>query len=382
MKCLRCGNVDEKYFYNDRGVYYCRKCIQFGRVNVGELPAKSTYMCKKHRVKYHLDYSLTSYQQNVVKELKKHLMNHDSVLVYATTGGGKTEIVMGPIEDYLNAGKKVGIAISRRAVVLEIKERMQKAFPTLNVIAVCEGHTKVLDGDLIVCTMHQLYRYHEWFDLLIMDEVDAFPYYGNEILESIAMHSCVGEIIYLTATPDEKMLADIKIGKLKKVELFVRPHHQPIVVPKVIIVPYFIQYLFLYIYLKKWIQEKIKVLVFVPTILLAKQLHIILKWFFKCETYTSKTILKDKVIQGFKDGEYSFLISTTILERGITIKGVNIIIVQADHIVFNEASLIQISGRVGRSMDFPSGEAIFLCKKRNKEITKCIHAIQRMNEDL
>lgn len=382
LKCLRCGNEDETYFYDDNGVYYCRKCIMFGRVNVGEFPIKSNYKCKKHKVHYQLDYDLTKYQQNVVKEIRNHLKNQDSVLVYATTGGGKTEIVMGPIEDYLNAGKKVGIAISRRAVVLEIKERMQKAFPSIKVIAVCEGFTKVCDGDLIVCTMHQLYRYHEWFDLLVMDEVDAFPYRDNEVLEAIAMHSCVGQIIYLTATPDKKMLADVKIGKLKMVQLFVRPHHEPIVVPKIVRVPSIIQYVYMYVYLLKWIKQDIKVLLFVPTISMANNLHQLLRIRFACEAYTSKTILKDKIIQDFKKGKYLFLICTTILERGITIKGVNIMVLNADHIVFNEASLIQISGRVGRSIDCPSGEAIFLCKQRNEEMKRCVNAVMRMNEDL
>lgn len=53
---------------------------------------------------------------------------------------------------------------------------MQRAFKTLKVVPVCQGYTEITEGDLIVCTMHQLYRYHQAFDLLVMDEVDAFPY--------------------------------------------------------------------------------------------------------------------------------------------------------------------------------------------------------------
>ena len=37
---------------------------------------------------------------------------------------------------------------------------------------VCGGHTEVTDGDLIICTTHQLYRYYRAFDLLILDEPD------------------------------------------------------------------------------------------------------------------------------------------------------------------------------------------------------------------
>lgn len=81
--------------------------------------------------------------------------------------------------------------------------------------------------------MHQLYRYHAVFDLLIMDEVDAFPYRGNAVLKQIAIHACIGSRLYLTATPDEEMLSDVKQGKLQMVELFQRPHGYPLIVPEV-----------------------------------------------------------------------------------------------------------------------------------------------------
>lgn len=54
----------------------------------------------------------------------------------------------------------------------------------------------------------------------------------------------------------------------------------------------------------------------------------------------------------------------------------------ADHIVFNEASLIQIVGRVGRNIEMPSGEAILLCQRMTSDIKRCIRAIQKMNETL
>lgn len=379
MQCLRCGNEDPLYFYNDNGIYYCRKCIMFGRIDVGEQVKKKRYRKKKYDVHYQLAYELTIYQKKVVSLLNTYLNQRNHVLVYAATGAGKTEIVMQSIENYLRAGKKVGMAISRRQVVLEIQERMQNAFPTLKVIAVCEGHTRIVDGDLIICTMHQLYRYHQTFDLLIMDEVDAFPYYGNELLEKIAMHSCVGQIVYLTATPDQQMLQNIEEGKLKVVELFKRPHGKPLVVPNVKCFPDWLQILYLFYFLKAQKQVDKQVLVFVPTIRMSEQLSKIFNFFFKTAAFSSKTINKEELIQDFREKRYDFLFCTTVLERGITIKGVNVCIIYAQHIVFSEASMIQIFGRVGRSMDIPTGEALLLCSYKNDAIKNCIKSIQTMN---
>lgn len=200
MQCLRCGNEDPLYFYQDHDVTYCRRCIAFGRVDVGTLPPKRDYQRKVLRADFVLAYPLTPAQQRVSSQILRYLQHHQNVLVYAATGAGKTELTMESIRHYLRQGKKVGFAISRRQVVLEICERMRKAFNGLQVIAVCEGYTDVVDADLIICTMHQLYRYHEVFDLLIMDEVDAFPYRGDPMLEQIAHHACIGEQLLLTAS--------------------------------------------------------------------------------------------------------------------------------------------------------------------------------------
>ena len=382
MECLRCGNKDENYFYEDGQGIYCRKCIMFGRMDIGKPVPKTIVKKKVIPCDYHLNYPLTYKQKRAVQAIMYYLKNHQDVLVYAACGAGKTELTMEAIKSYLNQGKKVGFAIARRQVVLEIAQRMQEAFPMLKVVAVCEGHTHVSDGDLIVCTMHQLYRYHGWFDLLVMDEVDDFPYRGNEILARIAAYACVGEKLLLSATPDEEMKKLVQHGKLMMVELFSRPHGYPLIVPSVRQLPKAFQFIYLIYFLSHQRKRKIQTLVFVPTITLANQLHMGLKWLFKSAVFTSHTINKDELIDLFHQKKYECLFATTVLERGITIKGIDILILQADHPVFNEASLIQMIGRVGRKKEQPTGKGVFLCGRKNQDILNCVKAIQKMNESI
>ena len=54
------------------------------------------------------------------------------------------------------------------------------------------------------------------------------------MLKAIAMQACSGQLLYLTATPDEGMLADVEAGRLKMVTLFERPHRHPLIVPKLV----------------------------------------------------------------------------------------------------------------------------------------------------
>ncbi len=383
MRCLRCGNEDHTYFYFDQNshTWYCRKCVGFKRLDVGQYPEQKQYQKRRIDCDYQLEYPLTLKQEKAVNEIMQYLRQKKDVLVYAACGAGKTELTMEAIKWYLREGKKVGFAISRRQVVLEIKDRMTKAFPQLQVVAVCEGYTSVVDGDLIICTMHQLYRYPHTFDLLIMDEVDAFPYRDNLLLESIAYLSCCGQKLMLTATPDEKVLQQVKDQKLSMVTLFQRPHGFPLIVPKVIRLPKSLQLLYAIQYLKKQRKRNIQTLVFVPTIVMAKQLYKCLKWLFACTVFTSQTMNKEEIIKEFHQKKYEFLISTTVLERGITIKGIYVLILSGDHAVFHEASLIQMIGRVGRSIEMPKGEGIILCSKKTKAIKRCKEALEEMNKE-
>ena len=381
MHCLRCGNTEERYFFKDAIGWYCRKCIMFGRMEPGKLPAPKKTERKVMHVDYQLKYPLTPAQRTCAMQIVEYVKHHQDVLVYAACGAGKTELVMETIKQALSLGKKVGFAISRRQVVLEIKDRMQLAFPTLKVVAVCEGYTEITEGDLIICTMHQLYRYHQTFDLLIMDEVDAFPYRGNIVLKQIAEHACTGEKVYLTATPDEEMLENVRLGNLAMVELFQRPHGYPLIVPDVIAGAPFIQTLLLHRFLFVQKKEKAQTLVFVPTIQMAESLNFWLRFLFRSTSFTSKTKDKEIILKKFHEKKYECLIATTVLERGITIKGVHVVIFHADHIVFQEASLIQMIGRVGRNIEMPTGKGLFLCTKKTKDIERCVCALKKMNGD-
>ena len=95
------------------------------------------------------------------------------------------------------------------------------------------------------------------------------------------------------------------------------------------------------------------------------------------------SITEDRLeqVQAFRDGELTILISTTILERGVTFPRVDVFVVEANHQLFTKSSLVQIGGRVGRSMDRPTGELIFFHDGLNLSIKKAIKEIKQMNQE-
>jgi competence protein ComFA len=78
----------------------------------------------------------------------------------------------------------------------------------------------------------------------------------------------------------------------------------------------------------------------------------------------SKREGREAIISAFKKGELSYLVTTSVLERGVTIKNLQVIVYDSDEEkIYDSSALIQIAGRAGRKMDAPTGEVIFLASK-------------------
>ena len=151
MKCPRCLNTDPEYFYKGSRGWYCRRCISFGRAMIEE-ETESPKLAEiaDGAQEYTLQYPLTPAQEKIAVQCAQ-LIDDTSVLINAACGCGKTELVVYSIAKMLKEKKKVCFAIPRRQVVLELRERLAQYFPKAKVIAVCGGHTKETDGDLIIC---------------------------------------------------------------------------------------------------------------------------------------------------------------------------------------------------------------------------------------
>ena len=274
-KCPRCGNEDRRYIGYRNGEPYCRRCISFsGKEATYEVDLKGK------NPNLFLDYSLSEDQKRVSKDVLRILKDGKNVLIYAVTGAGKTELVYESIEYFLKKQKKVGFAIPRRDVVIDLLPRVKEAFKGVKVIAVYGSHSSDIEGDIILLTTHQLYRYKNYFDLLIIDEIDAFPYRGSEVLQSFFKSSLRGNFILLTATPTAKDEEYIKENNGEKVTLLKRYHSHPLIVPR-FIKPTISLYISCLIELKRLTAKRYPVMVFVPTIKVGQTLFRFLSFHLK-----------------------------------------------------------------------------------------------------
>lgn len=381
--CAKCQNI----------CHYCRHCIMMGRMcSCDELILwNGTQTLKqKPQVQFAWNGSLTPHQQKAAAELAQSIFQKRNHLLEAVCGAGKTEILFAAIYEALKRGKRVCVATPRTDVVLELYPRFKEVFRGVEIHALYGGaEINTRFAPLIVATTHQLYRFEHAFDVMIVDEADAFPYTYDEALQRAVMKAKKPDapIAFVTATPSNELLNKQKKENWGYSFIARRFHGYPLPVPR-------FQQLWNYEKafkknkipqkLKAWVEQRLQnqepFLIFFPTIELMEQATPL---FQKLEStiesvHSEDPDRKEKVLQ-LRNEQRKGLLTTTILERGITIKNVQVAVVGAENTVFTSSALIQISGRVGRNVQYSKGDIVFFHHGITMEMDRARTKIVEMN---
>lgn len=141
-----------------------------------------------------------------------------------------------PIAEALRKNFRVAIASPRVDVCNELYPRLDKAFKEIDkVLLHGRSEETYRYTQLVVCTTHQLLKFKEAFDVLIIDEVDAFPYVNNKELLFATKQAIkkTGTLIYLTAIPSNELAKKIKRGNISISYLPMRFHQNALPTIKV-----------------------------------------------------------------------------------------------------------------------------------------------------
>ncbi|AGB42155.1 superfamily II DNA/RNA helicase required for DNA uptake (late competence protein) [Halobacteroides halobius DSM 5150] len=409
LVCQRCGSqeiiaLDCNYCYSQD--YYCKKCLLMGQARLCRplyLISAPLKDLKLNYIQPQLGFKLTALQTEVANSLLDlWYQDYNQAFVWAVCGAGKTEVTFKLIADVLSQGGKVLFAIPRKDVVVELAERLQEAFPMIEIKALYGGsNNKYKKAELVIATTHQLLRYYQAFDLVILDEMDAFPYQGSEMLQRAVRQArkAQGKLVYMTATPSQAQITEIKADQNSKlIKLSARYHGHPLPEPELMALdlvydkeieqvelpPRVVEEL------KKWVVgELAQVFIFLPSRKLVELVVESLQDYFPkvngqswVQGSHAQDDLRDEKRESFIAGEYPILVSTTIMERGITIEKANVLVLFADwDYVFDEQSLIQMAGRSGRSIKYPQGRVWLVGNEITKEMKLARDMIQDLNQE-
>lgn len=399
--CNRCGNQNIEEFavgpciICQKNCHYCLRCLNMGKVKeccVLVAVEEQTPAFPPHSVQLYYKHTMSKEQEKLSQELVK--VTDKEHLVWAVTGAGKTEMIFELIKSVLEEGGRVGLAAPRIDVCNELAPRIKEAFP-LEEVTVLHGLTdeSYKRTPITIATTHQMLRFYHAFDVLMIDEVDAFPYSDSDMLQ-FAVHRAVkptGRLVFMTATPSKLELYKIQHHQLSYSLLPARFHRHPLVVPLFKELRNWNRALEkkkipqeLYLWMKKRLDEKTPFLVFVSTIGQIPAVEEMMSRAFPNASFSSVSSQEEQRqerIQQMRDGKLDFLITTTILERGVTFYGIDVAVTESQEEIFTREVLVQIAGRVGRSVDHPGGEVVYFYEGMSRAMKQAKKEIESLNEE-
>ncbi|VEF46905.1 helicase [Bacillus freudenreichii] len=399
--CHRCNNKLQRLFswypcaLCKRECPYCRHCLMMGRVSSCAsfyrwIGPDIGWVSEQSYLEW--DGQLSEGQEAAAGAVVSAVQNKDELLVWAVCGAGKTEVLFHGIGESLKLGHRVCIATPRTDVVLELAPRLRKVFPSISVAALYGGsEDRHQFSPITISTTHQLLRFHHAFDTMIVDEVDAFPYTFDESLQWAVEKSAKPEAtrIYLTATPSRKWQDECQFGKRNFIKIPARFHRKPLPLP---------QFMWCGNWQKRlerdqlppsvlnWADNRLKLgkqaLIFLPHIeLMKKSLPLFQKLHPAIESVHAEDPSRKEKVQRVRTGETPILLTTTILERGVTFPNIDVAVLGAEDDIFTESALVQIAGRVGRSSEYPAGDITFFHYGRTKAMIQALLHIDGMNKE-
>jgi competence protein ComFA len=401
-RCNRCGNEKDRLFAgfscfrckNEKCVC-CRNCIMMGRVSL----CTPLLSWSGPNVKWNSENDLlwqgdlSAGQQVASNRFVEMVGKSGELLIWAVCGAGKTEVLFKGIEKALKMGLRVCIATPRTDVVLELAPRLKAVFSNTEIASYYGGsEEREIPAQLVFSTTHQLYRFKHAFNVMVVDEVDAFPYSYDQTLQhavSCAVHT-EHLLIYLSATPSRKMIKAVKQGQLSCVKIPIRFHGFPLPEPKMVwsgewkkrlergrLPRTFVEWV------KKQAASGRRAMIFVSSVSIIEKVTTIIQKHADVSVdfvHAEDPLRKEKVEQ-FRQGEIQLLVTTTILERGVTVPFLDVAVLGADHEVFTESALVQMAGRAGRSKDDHNGQVLFFHYGKSLSMLSAIHHIREMNKE-
>ncbi len=399
-RCNRCGGTEQVYIREcatcNQLCATCEECLNQGRAKTCTpliyfkpdiLADRQGLLTRELDAERLIDRPGVSYsvaQQAALTSIERFMhSNRTHFLLWAVTGAGKTELCYPAISYALSRHHKILFAAPRKDVIRELATRFKRDFPNTRISALfAESEEKWQEADLYLATVQQTLRFYIFFDLVIIDELDAYPYHNNQHLQNFIDRAARqnAKRILMSATPPREWVRAVERRTIDFHLLPLRYHGCPLPVPKTFITKNYRNLI------AKFIRQVSDCagcgLIFVPQIaaIASWQCHLE-DWFpeIKWVGVYAAADKRDEHVEQFRNGELQFLLTTTILERGVTFANLHVLVLDSANHIWDESTLVQIAGRVGRSADYPSGLVWFASPYLTKPMKAAIKQIKRMN---
>lgn len=365
--CQRCLSTDVRHFTCHHGrCRYCRNCLFLGRVCACDRLEERDLSTAAQSTELTMPFELAPRQRAVSDQLLSWWEEKKTGLVHAVCGAGKTEMTFPVIERVVNEGKRVLIVSPRKDVAIEWADRLERAF-TVPITRRYGGGDRDSIGMITVATAPLLLNLRNLFDYVLVDESDAFPFAFDLTLWRTIVRAGTGVFLFVTATPTgwQRLFPTVHLSR--------RYHGHDLPVPLLIkqtdrsIIDFCQRH------------EGKPRLLFVPTKPdLDRYADRLKACGLTCRTVSAETEDRGETLQWVQETS-GIVLATSIWERGMTIRNVQVGVLESEHRLFSMRGLIQMAGRAGRKPDAPTGEVTFFYQERTYHQDFAISAIKEAN---
>ncbi|MFW5794229.1 MAG: DEAD/DEAH box helicase family protein [Bacillota bacterium] len=274
--CNRCRG--EKLKRNYHNILYCEECFSYQIIN------EYMYLERRHRKKkssnhsLNLNFKLSKSQLKGEKFILDCYKNKKTGFLHAVCGAGKTEMCLKTIYKALQNNQSICFVIPRVEIIKQLCKRFNIYFPKTKIIGLYQNQFFDETADIFVSTPQQLIRFYKEFDLLIIDEVDAFPFANNPFLKRLIKKAkkINTTTIYISATINNEFKELIKNKKIAYFLIANRFHNHDLIMPR--LSKYKTVFSKITVdAIKKYLCNKQKLIVFFPSISLMKKYSLFLK---------------------------------------------------------------------------------------------------------
>ncbi|WP_070328640.1 DEAD/DEAH box helicase family protein [Exiguobacterium aurantiacum] len=364
--CQRCLSTDIRAFTCHHGAcQYCRNCLHLGRVCRCDFLAEIDVTTPVEPTELVMPFELADAQQRVSEQLLTWWEKRQTGLVHAVCGAGKTEMAFPVIARIVNEEKRVLIVSPRRDVAIEWADRLEAAF-SVPITRRYGGGDKESIGMITVATAPLLVNLRDVFDYVLVDESDAFPFAFDLSLWWTLYRAGKGVFLFVTATPT------LWQRQFPTTHLSRRYHGHDLPMPRLVK------------------QTESAILDFcrsheAPRLLFVPTKPDLVRYGKLLETagldyraVSADTDARTDTLVWLEETN-GIVLATSIWERGMTVRGVQVAILDSDHRLFSTRALIQMAGRAGRKPDAPTGDVVLFYSERTFRQDQTIRAIEEAN---
>ncbi|MBM7617942.1 competence protein ComFA [Weissella uvarum] len=386
--CQRCAVNIKDSWRLPSGLSYCWHCAKYGRLTEQHYlyGVSEPHKFDAEQVQCTWSGKLTTEQSKLSEDLLEGIKAKQDQLIFAVTGAGKTEMLYSSLTYCINKKFRIAYLSPRIDVVQEIAARIMKYYDVSFTMLHGEIKDTFQYQQITFASVHQMYKFYHAFDLIVVDEADAFPLSGDSSLwYALAQaRSDQSVMIYMTATLSQDLKKLMERKQLQVHTVLKRFHGQDL--------PNFKLNLILLHWKKrlpldlkhKLSQKKAPWLIFVPVITdLARLKELLEHWKLGLNIViiSSKHGQRRKLVEAFKVGTIDVVCTTIILERGLTIPNVQVCILGVEDGKYTDETLLQIAGRSGRDPQYPDGNLIIYCQELTKQMQRIVKTIDDINRN-